>query len=105
MTANFDIAKRTIDTAAQDGYCPIWDVVDEVAQECEISRDKAVSLVRQLGDELIASGQYSFWSSVEPYGPPTVADPSAFFGDGLERHSRISDGPPFYYLHKGPRRH
>jgi len=105
MASISDIAKRTIDTAAQDGYCPIWEVVDEVALKCDIPREEAVSLIRQLGEELLTSDAYSFWTSVDPYGVPALADPSSFFGDGLERHNRISDGSPFYYLHKSPRGH
>ena len=105
MTARADIAKRTIDSAAQDGYCPIWEVVDEVAQACKIARHEAIHIVRRLGDKLVASGQFSFWSSFEPYGHPTAVDPSHFFGDGLTSHSRLADGPPYYYLHKSPRSH
>jgi hypothetical protein len=92
-------ALAVVTLAAADQYCPIWELLDELAQELGIDYETAAELTISLRTVIEHDHRILFFRSTDLYGDVQRVLADEFFA-ALKSKRRIADGPPYYYIHR-----
>ncbi|MEQ1936322.1 MAG: hypothetical protein ABL962_20900 [Fimbriimonadaceae bacterium] len=100
MKDHANLALKAVLNAAADGYSPTWEVIDEVAQECEVPREKAVQLIAKLRDTLKSYPEILYFKSDKIYDAEVEIDIDELLTESILTDKKIGDGPPYYFIHR-----